>query len=133
MEVLVVMNIAIHVISKIGGGGESGFARGVALICAWTGLLPVAVYKWTYPKEKGGTGGHIPSWRQGTILACARASGIALMPADFFDPADLMAVNDNASSALNNMVAGDVDVNCHPGAERQVGATAIAPDLTAEA
>lgn len=42
------------------------------------------VYRWTYPRERGGTGGHIPAKQQVALLDAARARGIDLSPGDFF-------------------------------------------------
>lgn len=43
------------------------------------------VYRWTYPKEKGGTNGRIPTKHQQKLLDAARAEGIDLAPEDFFE------------------------------------------------
>lgn len=42
------------------------------------------VLRWTYPKERGGTGGLIPSDVQNELLAAARAEGKDLRPEHFF-------------------------------------------------
>jgi hypothetical protein len=42
------------------------------------------VYRWTYPVERGGTGGTVPSKHQARLLKEARARGLALKPAHFF-------------------------------------------------
>ncbi|MDX2287498.1 MAG: hypothetical protein NW217_01575 [Hyphomicrobiaceae bacterium] len=46
----------------------------------------VRVRRWEYPKEKGGTGGLIPSDCQQTLLDAARAEGKDLRPEHFFTP-----------------------------------------------
>lgn len=42
------------------------------------------VFRWTYPKERGGTDGVIPAKHQAALLDRARAAGIDLTPNDFF-------------------------------------------------
>lgn len=69
------MDVAKHVIDKCGGPDK------VAEMC---GCHVSRVYRWTYPIERGGTGGLIPTRRQTTLLEQARARGIDLTPADFF-------------------------------------------------
>lgn len=57
---------------------------GVAAVARMTGRSRVNVYRWTYPKERRGTGGQIPSDAQRKLLACARSEGIDLRPDHFF-------------------------------------------------
>lgn len=59
-----------------------------------TGRCETRVRRWTYPREKGGTGGLIPSDAQVVLLRGARARGIDLRPEHFFP--DLPAVGDPA-------------------------------------
>lgn len=47
------------------------------------------VHRWTYPKDRGGTDGLVPSKHQQPLLDKARELGISLSPADFFDAHDL--------------------------------------------
>ncbi len=75
MEVSHPMNIAQHVISKVGGVSK------VAAIC---GRTTSWVYKWTYPKERSGRGGVVPHEDAEALLAAARRGEIELIPADFF-------------------------------------------------
>lgn len=75
MEVSLPMNIAQHVISKVGGVSK------VAAIC---GRTTSWVYKWTYPKERSGRGGVVPHEDAEALLAAARRGEIELSPADFF-------------------------------------------------
>ena len=70
------MNPAQVVISKLGGAQEAARLAGVDVS---------QVYRWTYPPERGGTGGRIPSKRQHRLLEAARDGGIELSPADFFE------------------------------------------------
>lgn len=75
-------NPASHVIAKCGGVSET--AR-------LSGRDKSRVSRWPAPKEKGGSGGYIPSDVQPVLIANARAEGIDLRPDDFFDP-DLMRI-----------------------------------------
>ena len=69
------MSVAESVIRKCGG------AVAVARIC---GIDRTQVYRWTYPKERRGTGGVIPARHQAELLKRARERGIDLRPDDFF-------------------------------------------------
>ena len=69
------MTIADSIIRKCGGHAQ---------VAQWLGLSLTQVYRWTYPRERGGTGGLVPARRQGELLAKARAAGVDLEPADFF-------------------------------------------------
>jgi hypothetical protein len=69
------MDVAKHVIDKCGGFDA---------VAEMLGCHVSRVYRWTYPPERGGTGGIIPSGRQVKLLKAARARGIELGPADFF-------------------------------------------------
>ena len=57
---------------------------GVARLSKWTGRSLTQVYRWDYPRDKGGAGGIIPSVHHQAILDGARGDGIELAPADFF-------------------------------------------------
>lgn len=70
------MNIAQNIISKLGG-------YQIAAEILKTDIS--TVYRWTYPKERGGTGGTIPAKQQPKILKAALEKGIEVSPADFFD------------------------------------------------
>lgn len=63
------------VIEKIGG------ADAVAKV---TGRDVSRVYRWMYPRERGGTGGVIPHPEARKLLEHAAANDIALAPGDFF-------------------------------------------------
>lgn len=89
METMPAMNVAEHVISICGGA---------AIVASWLGLEPPAVYRWTYPRGRGGTGGLIPSVHQSPLLRAAKLAGKPLQPSDFFDPDVVsLAINDNES------------------------------------
>lgn len=67
------------VIRKMGGFDA------VADIC---GVDRTRVFRWTYPKVRGGTDGRIPTQHQQTLLDFARSNGLDLTPDDFFDPVE---------------------------------------------
>lgn len=70
------MNPAQKVIEKCGGP---------QVVAEMVGVHVSNVHRWTYPKARGGTDGLIPSQQQQALLTAARARGIELDPADFFD------------------------------------------------
>lgn len=57
---------------------------GVDRLSKWANVSVTQVYRWDYPREKGGSGGVIPSAHHQPILDGARTDQIALTPADFF-------------------------------------------------
>lgn len=57
---------------------------GVPSLAKIAGVDVTRVYRWTYPKRRGGTGGTIPTKHQNNILKRARNKGIDLNPSDFF-------------------------------------------------
>ncbi len=77
-------NVAAAIIAKCQGHTT------VAEIC---GVHVTRVYRWTYPVEKGGSGGVIPTRHQGQLLKGARERGIDLRPEDFFEPANTDATD----------------------------------------
>lgn len=70
------MSIAQHIIDKC--GGVEATARIVDQSVSW-------VYRWTYSKERGGTGGAVPRKAQEKILQAARSGLVDVVPADFFE------------------------------------------------
>ena len=58
---------AINVINKFGGAYQLAEAIGVS---------HVSVYRWTYPPEKGGSGGWVPAHNIDNILKVAKEKGI---------------------------------------------------------
>lgn len=69
------MNTAEHVIEKCGG---------VAKTAAITGRTISVVYRWTYEKSKGGTGGVIPRDASEKILAASERGEVEVTPQDFY-------------------------------------------------
>lgn len=57
---------------------------GIDRVALMTGRSVVRVRRWTYPKERGGTDGLIPSDVQPHLLSAARAAGVNLKPEHFF-------------------------------------------------
>ncbi len=75
-------NVAKHVITKFGKGT---FAKGVPIVAEILGIHTSRVYRTTYPKEKGGTGGLFPAEHQQPLLDAASDYDVELEPSDFFD------------------------------------------------
>jgi hypothetical protein len=67
------MTVAETMIKRFGGREQLAEALGVHI---------VQVYRWTYPKEKKGTGGSIPARHFQTLLRAAKERGIRVRPAD---------------------------------------------------
>lgn len=63
------MSQAQNIIAKFGG---------VPALAKAAGLSLNSVYKWTYPKERGGTGGLIPTDKLPAVLDAAQANGIQI-------------------------------------------------------
>jgi hypothetical protein len=72
------MTIAKRIIEKCGG---------VAKTAALIGQSESWVYRWTYPKDKGGTGGLVPRSAQEALLAASKDGKVQIAPADFFEDA----------------------------------------------
>lgn len=66
---------ASTVLAKIGG---------VEVAASITGKHVSRIYRWTYPREKGGTGGVIPHEDATKLLKHASENKLELTPADFF-------------------------------------------------
>lgn len=66
---------AKSVIAKIGG---------VEKVSEITDKHVSRVYRWMYPKERGGTGGMIPQGDIPALIAYARANDIQISADDFF-------------------------------------------------
>lgn len=69
---------AERVLEKFGG------ARRLSKVLAILGRSkdPASMYKWTYSRDKGGTGGIIPTSAWADILAAARFDGVMITPED---------------------------------------------------
>lgn len=90
------MNPAQRVIEKCGAGE---LKRGIVVVSEITGVHTTRVYRWTYPKSRGGTGGTIPSQHQQALLDGARTRFIDLSPADFFElPGDSRVIEEGAAA-----------------------------------
>ena len=67
--------IAERMIKKLGGAYK---------VAEMIHCSPQAVYKWTYPREFGGTGGLIPHRRQLELMLVAKLYGFDLTADEFF-------------------------------------------------
>lgn len=70
---------------------------GVEAVSAITGKHITRVYRWMYPKTRGGTGGLIPQAEAAKLLAHAKSARIKASPADFFAPIDATSQNEAAA------------------------------------
>lgn len=57
---------------------------GVAVVADWLKLNRTSVLRWTHPKDRGGTGGLIPSKHQAALIQAAQRHGRKVRPEDFF-------------------------------------------------
>lgn len=57
---------------------------GIDKVSEITGKHVSRVYRWMYPKDRGGTGGVIPQSDAPALLAYAKENQIALEAAEFF-------------------------------------------------
>jgi hypothetical protein len=57
---------------------------GIAAVADMLKLNRTSVLRWTHPRERGGTGGLVPTKHQADLMAKARERGVAIKPADFF-------------------------------------------------
>lgn len=71
------MEPASSIVKKLGGE---------AIVATITGTASTAPYRWTYAREKGGTGGSIPQKYHRALLSYAEANGIPLSAEDFLSP-----------------------------------------------
>lgn len=62
-------------------------SRSIRRVAEITGASHTRVYRWMLPKEKGGTGGLIPSNQQVKLFQYAQREQIPLSPSDFFEAA----------------------------------------------
>lgn len=70
------INPAVKIIEVFGG---------VALVAEATNRGRAQIHRWTYPRERGGTGGLVPSEAQIRLLCFAAEHGIPLEPRHFFE------------------------------------------------
>lgn len=77
---------AERVICKCGNGD---FSKGLDTIERWTGVHRSRLHRWTYPRNRGGTGGLIPAWHQQIIFIHARREDKGIVSSDFFTAAAL--------------------------------------------
>lgn len=70
---------------------------GFKAVARMTGRSEVRVRRWTYPKDRGGTGGLIPAEVQPVLLRAARDAGLPLEPTHFFAPEIFSAGQEGAA------------------------------------
>ncbi|RRH70024.1 helix-turn-helix domain-containing protein [Falsigemmobacter faecalis] len=74
MSLSITSSIAARIISKCGGHKATAELAGVS--------LPY-VYRWTYPRERGGLNGRVPELARRALLGAAKAGRVNLTPLDF--------------------------------------------------
>lgn len=57
---------------------------GHVVVANWLGVKPPTVYRWTYPRDRGGTDGQIPRRYMEPWIEKAAASGISIEMAEFY-------------------------------------------------
>lgn len=67
-------------------GGARALCRALNEVCGEDKRYynPSSIYRWTYPRDKGGTGGTIPTRAMVYIFKAARLYGLLLTEEDFF-------------------------------------------------
>lgn len=68
------LNPASRIIRSLGGHDQVAKATGVSIS---------RVYRWTYPKSRGGTGGLVPQKHHPAILALAQGIGLKFTADEF--------------------------------------------------
>lgn len=59
-----------------------GALGGPAAVAEYLKTADNTPYRWTYPRDKGGTGGVIPHWHHDDLLRMAADKGVLLTRAD---------------------------------------------------
>jgi hypothetical protein len=75
---------AQNIIAKFGGARELARVLKEASEDSRDHYNPSTIYRWTYPKSEGGTGGEIPTAALKTIVKVARLAGVLLTPEDLY-------------------------------------------------
>jgi len=93
-------DIASQIIALCGGPGK---------IAEWLGISATSVYRWTYARKSGGTGGRVPQKHIEPLLAAAQKNGVPLTLRDFYDEDTALApskspakTRDKATPAKND-------------------------------
>lgn len=71
-----------RVIAKFGGVRKLALALKIA--DPYYARTPSSIYRWVYPKSRGGTGGVIPTDALIVVLKAARIEGIVIGPDDLY-------------------------------------------------
>jgi hypothetical protein len=80
------LNPAYDLILKF-GGPDGTLNQGIDAVATITGVNKTRVYRWMYPREKGGTDGLIPNKHAIKLIAHAREQRLAIDLEDFFSGA----------------------------------------------
>lgn len=75
---------------------------GYQAVAKMTGRTISRVHRWTYPKDRGGTDGLIPSDAQQILLREAIKRGLPLTPAHFFPEFDGTEVCNIPAASVDN-------------------------------
>lgn len=65
-------------------GGARNLMRALKQVDPEMALNPSSIYRWTYPKSKGGTGGVIPTRTLPKLMKAARLVGIFITSEDLY-------------------------------------------------
>lgn len=76
------MEPAYSLILKFSPSGQLG--KGIDAVAEITGADRTRVYRWMRPRDKGGTGGLIPSRQQKKLFEYAQRKKLPVEPGDFF-------------------------------------------------
>lgn len=74
-----------HSVIRKFAGPDGKLSAGIDAVAAITGADRTRVYRWMRPREKGGTGGLIPSRQQKKLFDHARKTKMSVGPGDFFN------------------------------------------------
>lgn len=81
---LTIIPQAQSIISKFGGARELARTLKECSDDINDHYNPSTIYRWMYPRDKGGTGGEVPTAALKSILKCARLAGIMLSTKDLY-------------------------------------------------
>jgi hypothetical protein len=73
---------AARIFRKFGGAPQ--LCKALAAVGADAARNVSAVYRWNLPKERGGSGGLIPTSAIGDVMRAARLEGIVITPDDLY-------------------------------------------------
>lgn len=88
-------------------GGPRRLAR--VLSAAGRHRDPATVYRWTYPKDRGGTGGVIPARSLKEIIHAARVEGVFLTPEDLDPRGGVLSKTDKLGEPMGELPHEDTE------------------------